>query len=217
VPTLCDHVHLPVQSGSTRVLDAMQRLYSREQYLERIAWMKAVGEINAYDLLRYHTLLITRTALEQLIEMLAANPNVKEINIVAHSMGNVIALETLRGMASRKGRIGAKVRIVALVAPDVGVDVFRTEMKNMGKFRPRFLQFASQDDGALNLSKTIGGGVQRIGAINPAQEPYKSELAQENVDSFDLTKLKGGAHRRAFEDITTVMTMLKDRLGDVTR
>ena len=41
VPTLCDHVHLPVQSGSNRVLDAMQRLYTREQYLERIAWMKA--------------------------------------------------------------------------------------------------------------------------------------------------------------------------------
>jgi tRNA-2-methylthio-N6-dimethylallyladenosine synthase len=41
VPTLCDHVHLPVQSGSTRVLDAMQRLYTREQYLQRIAWMKA--------------------------------------------------------------------------------------------------------------------------------------------------------------------------------
>jgi tRNA-2-methylthio-N6-dimethylallyladenosine synthase len=41
VPTLCDHVHLPVQSGSTRVLDAMQRLYTRQQYLERIAWIKA--------------------------------------------------------------------------------------------------------------------------------------------------------------------------------
>jgi len=41
VPSLCDHVHLPVQSGSTRVLDAMQRLYTREQYLERIAWVKA--------------------------------------------------------------------------------------------------------------------------------------------------------------------------------
>ncbi len=41
VPTLCDHVHLPVQSGSTRVLDAMQRLYNRDQYLERVAWMKA--------------------------------------------------------------------------------------------------------------------------------------------------------------------------------
>jgi len=41
VPTLCDHVHLPVQSGSTCVLDAMQRLYTREQYLERISWMKS--------------------------------------------------------------------------------------------------------------------------------------------------------------------------------
>jgi len=41
VPALCDHVHLPVQSGSTRVLDAMQRLYTREQYMERIAWIKA--------------------------------------------------------------------------------------------------------------------------------------------------------------------------------
>jgi tRNA-2-methylthio-N6-dimethylallyladenosine synthase len=39
-PVLCDHVHLPVQSGSTRVLDAMQRLYTRDQYLERVSWMK---------------------------------------------------------------------------------------------------------------------------------------------------------------------------------
>ena len=41
VETLCDHVHLPVQSGSSRMLDAMQRLYTRDQYLERISWMKA--------------------------------------------------------------------------------------------------------------------------------------------------------------------------------
>ena len=41
VPTLCDHVHLPVQSGSTDVLRAMQREYTREWYLERIAWTKA--------------------------------------------------------------------------------------------------------------------------------------------------------------------------------
>jgi tRNA-2-methylthio-N6-dimethylallyladenosine synthase len=39
-PVLCDHVHLPVQSGSDRVLAAMQREYRLEQYMERIAWMK---------------------------------------------------------------------------------------------------------------------------------------------------------------------------------
>jgi tRNA-2-methylthio-N6-dimethylallyladenosine synthase len=41
LPTLCDHVHLPVQSGSTKVLDAMQREYTREQYLERIACIQS--------------------------------------------------------------------------------------------------------------------------------------------------------------------------------
>src|SRR6202050_5335353 len=40
-PALCNHVHLPAQSGSSRVLDSMQRLYTREQYMTRIAWMKA--------------------------------------------------------------------------------------------------------------------------------------------------------------------------------
>ena len=41
VPTLCDHVHLPVQSGSSRVLKMMAREYTREWYLERISWIKA--------------------------------------------------------------------------------------------------------------------------------------------------------------------------------
>ena len=40
-PTLCDHVHLPVQSGSNRVLKGMNREYTREWYLERISWIKA--------------------------------------------------------------------------------------------------------------------------------------------------------------------------------
>ncbi|HTD22312.1 MAG TPA: tRNA (N6-isopentenyl adenosine(37)-C2)-methylthiotransferase MiaB [Terriglobales bacterium] len=40
VPTLCDHVHLPVQSGSSNTLKAMMRLYTREEYLERIGWIK---------------------------------------------------------------------------------------------------------------------------------------------------------------------------------
>jgi tRNA-2-methylthio-N6-dimethylallyladenosine synthase len=37
---LCNHVHLPVQSGSTRMLGAMQRLYTRDEYMRRIDWMK---------------------------------------------------------------------------------------------------------------------------------------------------------------------------------
>jgi tRNA-2-methylthio-N6-dimethylallyladenosine synthase len=39
-PALCNHVHLPVQSGSSAVLQRMERSYSREEYLERIRWMR---------------------------------------------------------------------------------------------------------------------------------------------------------------------------------
>ncbi|HEY0760380.1 MAG TPA: tRNA (N6-isopentenyl adenosine(37)-C2)-methylthiotransferase MiaB [Acidisarcina sp.] len=41
VPSLCDHVHLPIQSGSSSVLQRMQREYTREQYLERVDWVRA--------------------------------------------------------------------------------------------------------------------------------------------------------------------------------
>lgn len=40
-PVLCNFVHLPVQSGSSAVLERMDRLYSRERYLECISWMKS--------------------------------------------------------------------------------------------------------------------------------------------------------------------------------
>jgi len=40
-PVLCDHVHLPVQSGSSRVLASMDRLYSRGDYMRRIEWLKS--------------------------------------------------------------------------------------------------------------------------------------------------------------------------------
>jgi tRNA-2-methylthio-N6-dimethylallyladenosine synthase len=39
-PVLCNHVHLPVQSGSDVTLERMQRLYTRSEYMQRIEWMQ---------------------------------------------------------------------------------------------------------------------------------------------------------------------------------
>jgi tRNA-2-methylthio-N6-dimethylallyladenosine synthase len=40
-PALCEHIHLPVQSGATSILRAMRRTYTREEYLEKISWIRA--------------------------------------------------------------------------------------------------------------------------------------------------------------------------------
>ena len=40
VPAVCEHLHLPAQSGSTRILRAMQRNYSREEYLDKVAMVR---------------------------------------------------------------------------------------------------------------------------------------------------------------------------------
>ncbi|WP_321519601.1 tRNA (N6-isopentenyl adenosine(37)-C2)-methylthiotransferase MiaB [uncultured Bacteroides sp.] len=42
VPNVCKHIHLPVQSGSSRILNLMNRKYTREWYLERVAAIKRI-------------------------------------------------------------------------------------------------------------------------------------------------------------------------------
>jgi esterase/lipase superfamily enzyme len=167
----------------------------------------------------------SRDALEELLDQIASNPNVAEINIVAHSMGNWVTLESLRtrsiethrAKTARAKRILDKVKNVLLVAPDVDVDVFRTQIARIGTPRPRIAVFVSQDDTALALSKTLWGGVPRLGEIDPNAEPYRSEFERDHIEAFDLTKLKtagDNAHDRAFQDVTTVVQMLKQRFGE---
>jgi tRNA-2-methylthio-N6-dimethylallyladenosine synthase len=40
LPSLCQHIHLPLQSGSSRVLKEMRRTYNRERYMDRVALIR---------------------------------------------------------------------------------------------------------------------------------------------------------------------------------
>ncbi len=167
----------------------------------------------------------SRDALEQLLTSLTREPSISEINIVAHSMGNWITLEAMRGMSIREAGSPdrgdfAKMKNVLLVAPDVDVDVFRSQIARMGTYRPHIALFVSRDDKALDLSKLIWGGVSRLGEVDPNDEPYRTEFERGKIEVFDLTKLKvagGDAHSRAFDDITAVMAMIEQRKSDEHR
>lgn len=42
IPNVCKHIHLPVQSGSSRILKLMNRKYTREWYMERVAAIRRI-------------------------------------------------------------------------------------------------------------------------------------------------------------------------------
>jgi esterase/lipase superfamily enzyme len=55
----------------------------------------------------------------------------------------------------------------------------------------------------------------RLGDVNPDTEPYRSEFERDRIEVFDLTALKSpgdNAHSRAFQEVTSVTAMIKERL-----
>jgi esterase/lipase superfamily enzyme len=174
---------------------------------------RGVVSLSAYE---YDRLSASQSAqaLEEVLDTIARVPSINEITLVCHSMGCALAMQSLRSLSIRMGKIGAKVRNVLLVAPDVEFSVFQEQMQQMGGSRPRFALFLSQDDHALKISKSIFGGATRLGDINPEQEPYKSDLAHEKILVFDVSHLEGDdPHSRAFDSVKSVMGMIERRLA----
>ncbi len=147
--------------------------------------------------------------------MLVRDPAVGKIDILAHSMGNYLTLETLRQMALRHGAVPAKIDDVMLAAPDVDVDAFQNDIADMGNPRPKFTLFASRDDKALALSNWIWGSYARLGAIDPKAEPYKSELAADHVNVFDLSDIKSpdATNHSKFVNSPELVQLVGDRLA----
>lgn len=172
------------------------------------------GSLLAYGYDREST-NYTRNAVENLFQYLGRDPEIREVSILAHSMGNWLALESLRQMAIRNGGLPAKFRNVMLAAPDVDVDVFRSQIADMGKQRPRFTLFVSRDDRALAVSRRVWGDVSRLGAIDPEQAPYREELAANNIAVIDLTKIKAGdkLHHSKFAESPEIVQLIGTRLS----
>jgi esterase/lipase superfamily enzyme len=133
----------------------------------------------------------SRDALEAVLREIVKDPKVQEVSILAHSMGNLVAVEALRQMAIRDRGISPKIKNIMLAAPDIDFDVFRRQLAEIdagGKHAPITL-FVSQDDRALSISQLVAGDEPRLGAVDALNEPYKDILARAHVNVVDLTKV----------------------------
>ncbi|WP_442755346.1 alpha/beta hydrolase [Methylocystis sp. JAN1] len=134
----------------------------------------------------------SRDSLEAVLQALSRDPNVGEVSILAHSMGNWVTLEALRQMAIRNRGLPPKIKNVMLAAPDVDFDVFRRQIRAMGVRPSLFTLFVSRDDEALAVSKRVWGDKPRLGAVDPNAEPYRDVLAQDDIQVVDLTDVSSG-------------------------
>ncbi|HUH48579.1 MAG TPA: alpha/beta hydrolase, partial [Mycoplana sp.] len=156
----------------------------------------------------------SRTGLERLLHVLQDDKDVKDITILAHSMGTWLAMESLRQMSIRDGRVAPKIENVVLASPDIDIDVFARQWSELGGKKPNFTIFVSQDDKALALSRFISGDIQRLGQINPADEPYRAQFEKAGITVVDLTKVKSGdrlAHGK-FAESPQIVQLIGERL-----
>lgn len=173
------------------------------------------GSLLGYNYDREST-LFSRTALEQTLRLLANDPSINQITILAHSMGSFLAMEALRQMSIRSGPLNPKIQNVILASPDIDIQVFARQFTEIVGPRPRFTIFVAQDDRALLLSRLIAGRVDRVGDINPAEEPYVSGLARAGIVAIDLTRIDdtGGSHHSRFADSPEIVQIIGRRLAE---
>ena len=102
-------------------------------------------------------------------------------------MGNWVTVEAFRQIRiSGDLPPASKIGTILLAAPDIDIDVFKSQLRRFGKPQKPFYVVLSQDDRALFLSRTIAGGVTRVGDSSDV-----AELTALGATVIDLTDVKG--------------------------
>ena len=135
-----------------------------------------------YDL---NSATAARDGLEHTLRLLLSS-NAERVNVLAHSMGNWVTVEAFRQIKI-SGNLppASKIGTIVLAAPDIDIDVFKSQLRRFGKPQKPFYVVLSQDDRALFLSRTIAGGVTRVG-----DSADTAELAALGATVIDLTDVK---------------------------
>ena len=151
-----------------------------------------------------------RDDLEATLVMLSKSPRVKSIDVIAHSMGNWLAMETLRQLAIAGNRdLSGKLGYVVLASPDIDVDIFKKQMVRYGKPDKPFVVLLSADDKALRFSSLIAGQQARVG-----DDANADELAALGVTVVDLSATESGdkLNHAKFADNPVLVQLLGERL-----
>jgi esterase/lipase superfamily enzyme len=107
----------------------------------------------------------SRDDLERVLHSIVTAPGAGRIHIVAHSMGTMLTLESLRELYAQYGdSVADRIGAVVLAAPDIDMDVFSAAINHIGPLARKITVITATNDRALALSGRIAGGMTRVGA-----------------------------------------------------
>jgi esterase/lipase superfamily enzyme len=177
------YVHGFKQTFETAVLDGAH-LSDGIKFRGRtmvFSWPSKAGLFDyAYD---RDSAMWSRDEFERVLSTLVSAPGTGRVNIVAHSMGTMLSLESLRQLYARYGdTVTSKIGAVVFAAPDIDMDVFSSAIHRIGPLAAKITVIASTNDRALALSGQIAGGMTRVGAAE------KAVIAQLGVRVVDASQ-----------------------------
>ena len=145
-----------------------------------------------------------RDGLADVLKM-AATLNASEVVLLAHSMGTLLTMEAIRTL-SLKGEANALKTInpVVLAAPDIDVDVFRSQLRTINPRPEPFVVLVSSDDQALRVSNRVRGGTPRVG-----QGAINEELSDEGIVVLNLTDLSDSSDRTNHSKFASSPTFIR--------
>lgn len=120
-------------------------------------------------------------------------------------------METAVQARPENRRLVAKhVNDIVLAAPDIDIDLFKSQLKRIGPMPRPFTVIVSRDDKALRISRTIAGGKERVGAFSNDQE--LAELGAVVIDVTELESLDSTNHSK-FAQLAQLQPDLRKALG----
>lgn len=151
-----------------------------------------------------------RDGLERTLALIGKS-NAEKVTILAHSMGNWLTVETLRQM-KMAGTLPPPKKIgnIILAAPDIDVDVFKSQLKRFGKLEKPFVVIVSRDDKALGISDFIAGNKQRLGAFKDDKELVS--LGAVVIDMTDVKSEGDDLNHGKFAQLAGLRSQLRQSL-----
>jgi esterase/lipase superfamily enzyme len=143
--------------------------------------------------------MYSRSELTAVLVAVAKSSQVKRIILFGHSMGGFLSMEAVRQLRLQ-GDVKTTDKLqVILASPDIDVDVFRSQLLDVGKLPTPITLLVSKSDSALIISSILAGQRERVGKVN-IDDPVVKAAAKANrlrvVDISSLKSVDGLGHDR---------------------